>query len=135
MTELDQAIQEAFLQQGKQDAVNKVHLLFLKTSLYLPVKKETPVELEEPFAPLFVKEGDSYFMPLFDTLDRLVAWAGDHFDQMNYVEIMGADCVRGVNEKVYLCLNYGTDFYKEFSPDEVKYLKKVVARIDQLKEK
>jgi len=42
---------------------------------------------------------------------------------MSYVEISGKDVVAGMHESVYLCLNYGTDFYKEFSPDEVKRLK------------
>jgi hypothetical protein len=34
---------------------------------------------------------------------------------------------------VYVCLNAGTDYYKEFSPEEIIHLKKMVAKIDSLK--
>jgi hypothetical protein len=56
-------------------------------------------------------------------------------EHINYVEISGHDVVKGINEQVFLCLNHGTDFYKEFTPDEVKRLKMIVSRIDQMKAK
>lgn len=136
MTELDQVIAAAYASEGKQDDVNKVYLTLLRTSLFLPVQKDqTPVsENDEPFKPLFAKIDDNYFILTFDTLERLTAWAGDQMEYINYVEISGHDVVKGMNEQVFLCLNYGTDFYKEFTPDEVKRLKTIVSRIDQLKQ-
>ncbi len=133
MTELDQAITTAFASQGKQEDVNKVYLILLRTPLFIPVQKEQVPGDEEPFHPLFTKVNEQFFMLAFDTLERLTAWAGDQFERISYVELSGRDLVVGINETVYLCLNYGTEFYKEFSPDEVKRLKMVVARIDQLK--
>lgn len=133
MTELDKMIAAAYVSAGKQDDVNKVYLLLLRSLLYIPVKKEKSPDEEEPFYPLFAHIDDQYYLSAFDTLSRLQTWAGDHFDQIAYVEISGHDLIAGMNEGVFLCLNHGTDYYKEFSPDEVFHLKKIVSRIQQLK--
>jgi hypothetical protein len=139
MTELDKVIAAAYGSEGKQDDVSKVYLSVLRSSLFIPVEKLSgePVdptnEEAEPFKPLFAKFDDKYFMLAFDSVERLTNWAGDQVDVMDFVELVGRDLVAGINEEVYLCLNVGTDFYKEFSPDEIVQLKKVVARIDQLK--
>lgn len=133
VTELDQVLANAFASQGKQEDVNKVYLTLLRTQFFLPVRKETSPEDEEPFRPLFAKVDDNYFMLAFDTLERLKVWAGEQYDHINFVEIIGKDLIAGINDTVYLCINYGTEFYKEFSPDEVKKLKLVVSRIEQMK--
>jgi hypothetical protein len=72
-------------------------------------------------------------MAAFDTLERLMHWAGDGFEQIDYVTLLGRDVIAGINEQVFLCLNIGTEHYKEFSPDEIKRLKTIVMRIDQMK--
>jgi hypothetical protein len=134
MTELDQLIESAIKSEGKQEDVNKVYLLLLKSRLFVPVKKltEAAASEEEPFSPLFAKIEDQFFMAVFDTDERLVAWAGDKYLEIDTVELSGRDVIAGINENVYLCLNVGTKFYKEFSPDEIKRLKMVVTKIDQL---
>lgn len=140
MTELDKLIQAAFSSEGKQDDVNKVYLTLLRSMLFVPVVKMTesdgaaPGSEEEPFKPLFAKIDDKYFMLAFDGVERLSAWAGDELAKIDYVELIGRDLIAGINDQVYLCLNVGTEFYKEFSPDEVKKLKTVVSRIDQLRQ-
>jgi len=134
MTELDQVIAEAFARQGEQSSVNQVHLLFLKSTLFLPVDKEPVPTDEEPFRPLFAEFEQRIFMLVFDTLDRFTDWAGEQVGQLAYVEITGRDIIAGVGEDVYLVLNAGTEYCKEFSPDEIKYLKKIVTRIDEMKE-
>lgn len=137
MTELDQVISAAFASEGKQEDVNKVYLTLLRTPLYLPVHKDDATvdkdEDAEPFKPLFAKIDNNYFILAFDTLERLQAWAGEQLERINYVEISGNDVIKGISDQVFLCLNHGTDFYKEFSPDEVKRLKMIVSRIEQLK--
>jgi hypothetical protein len=134
MTELDQAIAAAFASEGKQEDVNKVYLMLLQSMLFVPVKKEESTDPEEPFTPLFAKIDDNYYMVVFDTEERLFAWVGENQDQVGYVEISGRDVIAGISEQVYLCLNMGSQYYKEFSPDEVKRLKMIVSRIDQLKQ-
>jgi hypothetical protein len=133
MTELDQAIAAAYSSEGKQEDVNKVYLTLLRSPLLLPVRKDQDPSDEEPFRPLFTVINDEYFMLAFDTLDRLKGWAGEQMENIAYVELSGRDLVAGINEKVYLCINLDTEYYKEFSPDEMLQLKKIVARLDQLK--
>jgi hypothetical protein len=135
MTELDELIKTAYASTGSQDDVNKVYLNLLRSPLYVPVEKNALlVSEEEPFRPLFANVNGNYFMLVFDTSERLVEWAGEHASDMQYVEISGRDIIAGVGEQVFIGLNLGSPFYKEFSPDEVKKLKTVVARIDQLRQ-
>jgi hypothetical protein len=136
MTELDQKIAVAYKSEGKQQDVNQVYLTLLRTTLYIPVQKEKPIldeENDEPFRPLFVKIDANYFLVAFDTPDRLHHWANEDLDKMAYVELSGRDLIAGINENVYLCLNVGTSFYKEFTPGEVQRIKMIVSKIDQLK--
>lgn len=141
MTELDLAISAAFASEGKQEDVNKVYLALLRTPVFVPVEKmavveaggDAETEAGEPFKPLFAKVDEKYFMLIFDSLERLEVWAGEDFATIGYVQISGLDVVRGINEDVFLCLNVGTEFYKEFSPEEVMRLKMVAARIEQLR--
>lgn len=137
MTELDQAIAAAFASEGKPTDSNKVYLIFLRTSLFVPVKKTDPtlnhIDEQEPFSPLFAKVDDNYFMLAFDTLDRLTTWAGDQLDQIDYVEISGQDVISGISDQAFLSVNIGTTYHKEFSPAEIKHLKTVISKINQLK--
>ena|SRR5579872_14368 len=136
MTELDQAISKAYQSQGKQEDVNQVYLLLLKSPIFLPIKKETVKKAkdDEPFHPLYAVIEGKYFMLAFDTLDRLTNWGRDQMAHIDYVEITGRDLIAGINENVFLVLNVETGFYKEFPPEEVMHLKKIVSKIDQLKD-
>jgi hypothetical protein len=134
MTELDQVIANAFGSEGKQDDVNKVYLLLLRTTLFIPVQKNPDVKAEaEPFTPLFGVINDQIFMVGFDTLAKLQQWAKEEADKLDYVELTGRDVIAGIGDSVFLGINPATDYYKEFSPDEIKRLKMIVSRIDQLK--
>ncbi|HSW94101.1 MAG TPA: SseB family protein [Gammaproteobacteria bacterium] len=135
MTELDQAISKAYQSGGTQQDASQVYLILLRSTLFLPVKKEMPdtAKKDEPFYPLYAVIEGNCFMLAFDTLDRLTHWAKDEMARIDYVEITGRDLVAGMNEKIFLVLNIESECRKEFSPDEVMHLKKLVAKIDQLK--
>ena len=133
MTDLDNAIAAAFASEGKQDDVNKVYLLLLRTALFVPVSKQKTANNEEPFTPLFAQIDGRYYMLAFDTLERLHDWAGEHLNDMAYVEISGHDLIKGINDQACFSLNVGTTYYKEFLPDEIKRLKTIVSRIEQMK--
>jgi hypothetical protein len=133
MTELDKLIAAAYASEGKQDDVNKVYLTFLRSALLIPVEKIPegqvvnldPESEEEPFKPLFAKVDDNFFMLVFDQVERLRSWAGEQIDLIDYVEISGRDIIAGLNDQVFLGLNLGEEFYKEFSPAEIKQLKSI----------
>jgi len=133
MTELDQKISDAYQSEGKQEDVNQVYLTLLRTLLFIPVQKEKAVMDDEPFRPLFANIDGNYFLIAFDTPDRLIAWAQNEINKIAYVELSGRDMLAGINENAYLALNVGTDFYKEFSPEEIKRIKIIISKIDQLK--
>jgi len=133
MTELEQAISAAFESGGQQTLVNQVHRLFLQATLFLPIDKNHTATDDEPFRPLFAEYEQRIFMLVFTSLELLTTWAGEQFPEMACIEISGRELVAGVGEEVYLVLNAGDKLNKEFSPDEIKHLKKVVARIDELK--
>jgi hypothetical protein len=136
MTELDELISVAYKSGGKQEDVNKVYLSLLRTMLFLPVEKNPNgqiLDADEPFKPLFAKINDNYFMLVFDSEERLTVWAGDQYALLDFVEISGRDIIAGVSDQIFLGLNLGTEFYKEFSPDEIKQLKRIVARIDEMR--
>lgn len=135
MSPLDQLIENAIKSEGKQEDVNKVYLALLKANLFIPIQKrqEETAPNDDSFSPLFAKIEDNYFMAVFETHERLTAWAGEHYEVIEYIELSGREVIAGINDDVYLCLNVGSPFYKEFSPDEVKQLKRVVSKIEQLK--
>ena len=72
MTELDQMIAAAYQAEGRQQEVNKVYVTLLRSSLFLPVKKEKEEGDEEPFRPLYAKLDEHVYMVAFDTLEKLV---------------------------------------------------------------
>lgn len=137
VTELDQLIANAFASQGNQDDANKVYTAFLRTQLFIPIRKDPDGHVaiasdtdEEPFVPLFAQFEDKIFMLVFDSAERLETWAGDERGNMAYVQITGSALVRGIGNEVYLGLNIGTTYYKEFVPEEIQRLKTIVAKLD-----
>jgi hypothetical protein len=132
MSELDQLIKNSIENDGAQEDTNKFYVTFFRTTLHMPAHLND--DEVEPFSPLYLQDGDNYFIPLFDSVDRLTQWLSKDDQATDYVEIEGSDVVRCVgNEHVYLCLNPGTEFYKEFSPEELQRLKLMIAKIDKLK--
>lgn len=132
MTELDQLIETALQNGASQEATNKFYVALFRTVLYMPAYLQE--DEDEPFSPLYLQDNDNYFIPVFDTVECLRAWLTEENNEMEYVEIQGSDIIRCIGEEqVYLCLNPGSDYYKEFSPEELQKLKMMIAKIDTLK--
>jgi hypothetical protein len=129
--ELDNLLKTAYTTEGSTDSVNKFYVALFRTNLYMPVTLHP--EKEEPFTPLYIKQDEHFFIPVFDSLERLQSWAADQQGAIDHVEITGEAVLRGLGSKVYLCLNIGTPFYKEFSPEEIARLKLTLAKMDKLR--
>jgi len=127
-TELDELLIKALESEGDTAAVNPFYAAFLRTSLYLPTRKNWQATTEKPFQPLMSDLNGNVFLLVFDTLSRLEIWIGDNHDEINHVEIIGHDLVDALGHHVYLGLNYETPYYKEFSPNEIARLKTVVEK-------
>lgn len=133
-TELDTLIEAAFNSEGATAEVNKVYLGLLKTELWLPVELHSAASAE-PYTPLFSIEDDIIFMAAFDDIGKFQAWADTAFSDIDYVTIKGRDLIAGMGDRVFLALNPGCKYYKEFSPEEIQRLKTIVNKIDTFAKK
>jgi SseB protein C-terminal domain/SseB protein N-terminal domain len=57
---------------------------------------------------------------LFDTKERLSKWAKR---EIGFVRMPGNAIVEMMDSSTHWALNVGTEYYKEFTPDEIKWLK------------
>jgi len=131
MRTIDAYIEDAMRHEGAQEKANAVYLALLRTTFFVPVNKQTRTlqANDEPFSPLFAKANDKFIMCAFEALEDLQAWAGEQADEMDYVELIGRDIVKGVGAQVLLAINPHLKASKIFSSEELNYLKKVVAKL------
>lgn len=131
MTELDKAL--TTLRQDMNDAKgqSKYYDLFLNASFYVPNLDEqaldgvTDAAQEGQVLPLIIEsEGNDYLM-LFDTKERLLAWAQT---EVKWVEMPGHVLAVTTMPPLHWALNAGTDYSKQFLPDEIAWLREVVER-------
>lgn len=132
MNELDELLLKAYENNGEQEYANKFYVTFFRTLFYMPVLfRDDPVE---PFTPDAIIEGDKRFIPVFSTAERLTTWADASLDTIDHVSLLGLDLLKAAGvDNVYIALNPGTSFYKEFAPDEITRLKIMIAKLDKLK--
>ena len=67
-------------------------------------------------------EGNN-FMMLFDHEDRAVAWAEEG---VKCITFPGYVAIAMATEGLHLAMNVGTDYAKQFVPEEIDWLKQVV---------
>jgi hypothetical protein len=134
MTELDNLLSFAYTNAEDMALVNKFYSAFLRSTLFVPVHKLSDEEqqhiedLGESFLPLIMHVDNDPFMLTFDTYERLKNWAEGYQEEIAYVQYTGRNIVQGLGATVYLGLNYGSTYYKEFAPDEIQRLKIVVSK-------
>jgi len=116
MTELDQAL-EKYREDDEQQAT--YYELVLNTDFYIPICDPSEEE-QESVAPLvFESEGKSYLM-LFDSEERLTAWAKQ---EVRHAVIAGHLLAQISTPEIHWAVNFGDGNAKEFVPDEIKWLK------------
>lgn len=133
MTELDQALQALRKDAEDPKGQSKYYDLFLNSTFFVPtVDKELhglPMDQLEEGAvmPLVIEaEGADYLM-LFDTRERLFAWAQAEVD---YVEVPGHVVAANTMPPLQWALNVGTEYSKRFLSEEIAWLKDVVAQCE-----
>lgn len=126
MTELDKALQKGFEDESQQ---NKYYELVLNTSFYIPTMPEetdsegTELRENDSFAPVILESEGKPYMMLFDSEERLTAWAQE---SVTYVRFTGDVLAQMTPPTLHWAVNVGTDFAKEFLPDEIAWLKDVI---------
>ncbi|MDD2271398.1 MAG: SseB family protein [Desulfuromonadaceae bacterium] len=130
MTELDQALHALRLDMDDTKLQSKYYDVFLNMTFCVPTldQQESDIksELEEgQILPLVIEsEGNDYLM-LFDTEERLKSWATN---DVKWVDVPGYILAATTMPPLHWALNVGTEYSKQFLPDEIAWLKEVVER-------
>lgn len=129
MTDLDLALSLCQQEPEDYDKQTRFYDLFLNSNFYVPTQAEEGKSGEitaddsENAVPLIIDgEGEDYLM-LFDREDRLYAWAGA---EVSYVLVAGYALARISDPPLHWALNVGSDYPKQFLPDEIGWLRSVV---------
>ena len=133
MTGLDQALQTLRLDMDDATRQSKFYDLFLNTTFCVPtldqqeLDGESAVE-EGQVLPLIIEsEGNDYLM-IFDTEERLKAWAAD---DVKWVGVPGYVLAATTMPPLHLALNVGTEYSKQLHPDEIAWLREAVERCNE----
>ncbi|ACM18807.1 hypothetical protein Geob_0438 [Geotalea daltonii FRC-32] len=130
MNELDQALEALRQNMDDPKSQSKFYDLFLNASFHVPTLKEEIKGADEGGAegqalPLVMEsEGNDYLM-LFDSKERLLAWTGE---DVASVQVPGHVLAATSQPPLHWALNVGTEFSKQFLPDEIAWLREVVER-------
>ena len=132
-TGLDQALQALREDMANAKHQSKFYDLFLNTTFCVPAHDQQESEEESAaeegqVLPLIIEsEGNDYLM-LFDTEERLKSWAGD---DAKWVGVPGYVIAATTMPPLHLALNVGTEYSKQFLPDEIAWLREVVERCNE----
>jgi hypothetical protein len=133
MTELDQALVALRTDMDDPEGQSKYYDLFLNSVFCVPtVSSELhglPLDdvAEGTVMPLVIEAEGSDYLMLFDSRERLYAWAQAEVD---YVEVPGHVLAANTMPPLQWTLNVGTEYSKRFISEEIEWLKDVVAQCE-----
>ncbi len=134
MTPLDKAMKSLHEDPDNIEHRNHFYSLFLQTSFFVPTfdeesgdmaKGDGPVEDPEKALPLIMEADGNNYLMLFDHEDRVVDWAEEG---VKCVSLPGYVAIAMATEDLHLAMNVGTDYSKQFVPEEIAWLKKIVEK-------
>ncbi|KTD60055.1 SseB family protein [Legionella shakespearei] len=126
MNSLNQAIKEAIETSGNMKEANKAYLEFIKANFIIPVEQNA--DSEEPEV-LFLQDQEHIFLPVFTEMSYLNAWATEIAADIKILKLSGVDLLKGLGENVTVCLDIGSDVYKEFNPSETARMRSMVLKL------
>ena len=133
LTVLDQALQTLRVDFNDPQRQSKYYDIFLNTTFCVPTLDPQDLDGASALAkgevlPLIIEsEGHDYLM-LFDREERLKTWAGD---RVRWVGIPGHVLAATTMPPLHWALNVGTEYSKQFHPDEIAWLREVVERCNE----
>lgn len=130
---LDQALQELREDMSNAKHQSKFYDIFLNTTFFVPKldQREFEGELtieEGQVLPLIIESDGNDYLMLFDSEERLKSWAAE---DVSWVEVPGYVLAATTMPPLHWALNVGTEYSKQFLPDEIAWLREVVERCDQ----
>ncbi|KGP62353.1 Fe-S center protein [Legionella norrlandica] len=126
MNKLNLAIKEAFESSGNMKEANKAYLEFIKANFIIPIEHNS--DHTNPKV-LFLQDNHNLFLPVFTEMKYLDAWAAEISEHIKLLKLSGVDLLKGVGEKVTLCLDIGSEYYKEFNPSEIERMRSMVLKL------
>lgn len=126
MNSLNTAVKAALETNGNLKEANKAYLEFIKANFIIPVE-QAQVDEEEPKV-LFLQEDKNVFLPVFTEINYLDAWAKEINQDIKLLKLSGVDLLKGIGDDVTVCLDIGSDSYKEFNPSEIARMRSMVLK-------
>ncbi|WP_129126448.1 SseB family protein [Geomonas oryzae] len=125
MEKLDEALVN--LRQNLRDGKKQSEFydLFLNSAFFVAILKESEqVEKAGGVLPLITEADGKDYLMLFSTLERLKAWDAE----TQYIEVPGHLLALSTTPPLHWALNVGTEYSKEFHPEEIAWLRDSVER-------
>ncbi len=130
MTEIDQALETLRANPEDFKAQSGFYDLFLNSSFFIPTVHED-IETgdkggkEKIEVPLIIEADGIDYLVFFDEQQRLNDWAEK---EVPCLQLPGHVLTEMTPNELHWAMNIGTDFNKQFAPDEIAWLKDVVAK-------
>jgi len=133
MTVLDQALQALRLDMDDTKLQSKYYDIFLNMTFCVPTldQQESGIKSEVEdgqVLPLVIESEGNDYLVLFDTEERLKSWAAN---DVKWVDVPGYILAATTMPPLHWALNVGTDYSKQFLPEEIAWLKEVVERCNE----
>jgi len=130
MTAIDQALSAFYDDPENTEKRYEFYRQFLSCDFYLPTFDEATggvakADNGEKMLPLIMEADGNNYMMIFDSEQRVVDWSEEG---AFCITLPGHVIIEMATEGLYLAMNVGTDFSKQFVPDEIEWLKDVVKK-------
>ena len=130
MTEIDKALEALRANPDDHKAQSGFYDLFLNMSFFVTTINETVDSegeggKEQVEVPLIVEADGIDYLVFFDQQERLNEWAEE---EVPCLQLPGHVLAEMTPDKLHWAMNIGTEYNKQFAPDEIAWLKDVVKR-------
>lgn len=126
MNSLNLAIKEALQTSGNMKEANKAYLEFIKANFIIPIEQNSTDDNPEV---LFLHDNNQVFLPVFTEMNYLDAWAKDISNNIKLLKLSGVDLLKGLGDNVTVCLDIGSEQYKEFIPAETARMRSMILKL------
>ena len=130
MTAIDKALEIFRQDTNNQENQSQFFDLFLNTTFFVPIvpegeKEKAGIAAGQGVLPLVIEAEGSDYLMLFDSRERMNAWADA---EIECVEVPGFLLAATSEPPLCWALNVGTEHSKQFVPEEIVWLKEAVER-------
>jgi hypothetical protein len=130
MTNIDQALEVLRANPEDFKAQSGFYDLFLNSRFFVPtvheeIETDDKGTKEKIEVPLIIEADGLEYLVFFDEQQRLNDWAEK---EVPCLQLPGHVLTEMTPTELHWAMNIGTDFNKQFAPDEIAWLKDVVAK-------